>query len=260
MASPPLTARVASWETLSIFRNETPLNVLVVEPGTSEQTPRPANEGTGAKSSLPPALLGSPVGQRVAPETFAPTLRRRVAKDLVRAFARTGYHAATVDGLASSAGLSMGRFYELFGGKKPCFEIVLDLLLEEEEAAVLAAVDTDAPWPRRVEETLKVLLERADAHPDAARMILVEAQCGGTVAMARYQGLIERLSEVLREGRRFLANRTELAPTHEFAIVSGIAFVLASRLRQREPLLECGLAGDLSSLLLEPYPLSSPSA
>jgi AcrR family transcriptional regulator len=231
-----------------------------VEPGTWEQPSRSSNEGTGAQSTLPPALLGSPVGQRVAPKIFTPTLRRRVTKELVRAFARTGYHAATVDGLAASAGLSMGRFYELFGGKKPCFEIVLDLLLEEEEAAVLAAVDPAAPWPRRVEETLEALLERADAHPDAARMILVEAQCGGPVASARYQGLIERLSEVLREGRCFLANRTEPAPTHEFAVVSGIAFVLASRLRHREPLLECGLAGDLSGLLLEPYPLSSPSA
>lgn len=193
-------------------------------------------------------------------EVYLPAVRRRVARKLVPAFARIGYRPTTVRGLAGVAGISIGRFYDLFRDRESCFDAVLELILEEAEAAVVARVDRKEPWPTQVEQALEGILATAEADRDAAKLVLIEAQLAGSASLARYQELIERLVELLGEGRQFLPGSADLSASHEPAMVSGIACALAARLERGKPLLEPGLLEDFAQLLLEPYRLSPQQA
>lgn len=213
----------------------------------------------GSSAGPPPALSGRPIGQELPPRVYRRLRRERVARPLAVAFARKGYARTTVEDLRRAAGMAAGTFYALFGGKRECFDHVVEILLAGAEADLLAAVDSDAPWTAQARQAVTAILSWADAHPDEARVIFVESQStpGGQDA---YQGLMDRLADALSSGRSLLPTAAALPPSLELAMVSGVAHVLTTRLVERTPLGEPELAHELLGFLLDPYAGSAPAS
>ena len=182
-----------------------------------------------------------------------------MARRLAVVFAEKGYSATTVADLIVAARMAAGTFYALFGSKKECLDHVVEILLAEAEADLLSSVDIGASWPAQAQQALVALLSWADAHPDQARVILVEAQftSGGRDA---YRGLIDRLADALRAGRSLLPAASALPASLEVAMVGGVVHVLTSRLVKREPLYALELAQELTEFLLDPYVGSAPAS
>src|SRR5262245_11968101 len=67
--------------------------------------------------------------------------RGRPLAAAAKAFARRGYHGATVDEIASEAGFTIGALYSNFAGKEELFLALADRQVEERVAEVSAMGD-----------------------------------------------------------------------------------------------------------------------
>lgn len=74
---------------------------------------------------------GMPV-QRLTPERRREMTREALAEAAAEVFARRGFHAASLDEIAESAGFTRGAIYSNFGGKEELMIAVLDLFTERQ--------------------------------------------------------------------------------------------------------------------------------
>jgi AcrR family transcriptional regulator len=203
---------------------------------------------------LPPALAKGTVGaERISPEDHAEERRREILGLVTAVFAKRGYHGATIDHLVAGGRTSMGGFYKLFKGKEDCFVQAFDLLVEEaEEDARSAAADAE-DWGERVAVGLRSLLEFIATRPFAGRLVLIEAQSGGSDAVRHYNQLMTGAAAILRVGRSTPTAATDLPDSFEEATVSGVAWLIQNRLARGETIDADRLQPQLVKMVLEPY-------
>jgi AcrR family transcriptional regulator len=204
-------------------------------------------------SALPPALNGGHLGQPMPVGAYQEIRRQALAERLVAVFAEQGYPRTTVDDLVAAGGVGVGTFYELFGGKEQCFDLIHQSLLTEAESDLLASIDRSAPWQARAREALGAVLRWADARPERARVILIEARSSTPAGLARYQRSINRFADALSAGRSLLPVSAALPPSLEFGLVSGVAYLLTCRLVERKLVHDPELVDELTRFLLAPY-------
>lgn len=90
-------------------------------------------------------------------------------------FARSGYYGATVDDIVAQAGLSKGAFYFYFPSKEALLVTLLEDFAEALARDIQKAVEATSGAQARVESALKAGIGTFAAHPDLARVFLVEA-------------------------------------------------------------------------------------
>jgi AcrR family transcriptional regulator len=81
---------------------------------------------------------------RLTPERRRAMTRNALIEAAADVFARRGFHAASLDEIAETAGFTRGAIYSNFGGKEDLMIAVLDLFTEQQLAAFGAAVDPAA--------------------------------------------------------------------------------------------------------------------
>jgi AcrR family transcriptional regulator len=81
---------------------------------------------------------------RLTPERRRALTRGALVEAAADVFARRGFHAASLDEIAETAGFTRGAIYSNFGGKEDLMIAVLDLFTEQQLAAFGAAVDPNA--------------------------------------------------------------------------------------------------------------------
>ena len=74
---------------------------------------------------------GMPV-QRLTPERRREMTREALVEAAAEVFARRGFHAASLDEIAESAGFTRGAIYSNFGGKEELMIAVLDLFTDRQ--------------------------------------------------------------------------------------------------------------------------------
>jgi AcrR family transcriptional regulator len=184
---------------------------------------------------------------------FPEHISKQLAQRLVAVFAEQGYPRTTIDDLVAAGGVGDGTFYELYGGKEQCFDLIVESVLAEAESELLASIGRSDSWQAQVQEALGAILRWADARPEAARVILVEAQSATPAGLVLYQRLINRLADALSGGRSLLPAAAALPSSLEFALVSGVSHLIARRLTERRSVNDPDLMNELTRFLLGPY-------
>jgi AcrR family transcriptional regulator len=208
----------------------------------------------GLVARLPQALQGAPVGRtRVSREELGERQRVRIIEAATNVFAKRGFQASTVDNIVAAAGIGVGSFYAHFEGKDDCLAQVCEEIGVEVHAEIAAAVADDGEWAARLCDGLLAILRYGAAHPFAARVVLLEAQTGGTESLGRYGAMIDEIAEFLRKGRSVGKLDPEPPPSFEEATASGLVWLLQGRLVRGEIDDVEGLFAEMADVALEPY-------
>jgi AcrR family transcriptional regulator len=104
--------------------------------------------------------------------------REGILHAAARAFARGGYHAATMQDIAREAGYTPPSLYAYFQGKEHIFGELAALVSRDFIAAFAEPVPAALAFPERLELLLRRLFEKADRHRDAVSVFLVARLSG----------------------------------------------------------------------------------
>jgi AcrR family transcriptional regulator len=178
--------------------------------------------------------------------------RRRALALAIEVFARKGYPATTVDDLVDEAGIGVGSFYALFGGKEECLLAAHEEIADQIRRKVVAAAVADS-WPEQICQGLRQLLDLVATEPARVRVALVEIQTAGPAAVKLYESTLEEAVAVLARGRELEPASRRLPETLEQTTVNGIAWLLHRSLVLGESSTVPELYGELGELVLEPY-------
>jgi AcrR family transcriptional regulator len=206
-----------------------------------------------AMAKLPPALSKAAVGEeRISAETHQEERREQILGLVTKVFAKRGYQAATIDHLVAGGKTSMGGFYKFFEGKEDCFVQAFDRVVGMARERLEVAPEGGS-WAEEMALGLRVLIEFAAEEPLAARVVLLEAQTGGPVAVARYNEVVGEAADALGRGREESAAGSDLPESFEDATVSGVIWLVQNRLARGEAIEVEALYPQLAKVLLEPY-------
>ena len=117
---------------------------------------------------------------------------------------------------------------------------LLDEVVERVERELEAAGLESLAWRERVRGGLWVILSFLEREPALARIWVVQALHGGSVAMERRERILARLAAILDEGRGEGARGEECTLVTAEGLVGGALGVVYARLRgdDRRPLTE----------------------
>ncbi|HEY1687253.1 MAG TPA: TetR/AcrR family transcriptional regulator [Solirubrobacteraceae bacterium] len=158
--------------------------------------------------------------------------RSRLMSAAVGLLADKGYEAFSAAAVCERAGISRRTFYELFEDREAC----LLAILGEAEARMASVISgmglSELAWCERIRMGLWALLCLADSEPVLALVCLVESQrAGGRVQRVRQQ-MIERIVEVIDEGRSLGARSSTAGELTAEALVGAATSVIAARLTE----------------------------
>jgi AcrR family transcriptional regulator len=204
-------------------------------------------------AEMPPALARESVEKRqVSRKVRSEERREQVLGRMTDVFAKRGYQAATVDHLIAGGKISMGGFYKEFNGKEDAFVAVYDRVMAELGRRLEEALPAGAEWAVQAAVGLRTVVEFASEKPLAARVVLLEAQSGGALALGRYTATLQGVAEFLRAGRTN-GGASALPESFEEATASGLAWLLQSRLAKERIEDPAELWPRMAKMALEPY-------
>jgi AcrR family transcriptional regulator len=203
---------------------------------------------------FPAGLPAGPHG--LSRDYVAQNQRERIVHALTRLAAEQGFGAVTLRDIASTAGISLGTFYEHFHNKEDGFlaaqQAGNSTVLEPTTEAFLAHVDKD--WPEAVRAGLTVFTECLSGQPELARIGFIEVHAAGDRALAD--------SEVLRQGFTYFlapgleqsgAKRRTIPPHVPELIAGGISEVIYSAVVSGRTHELPALAPELTRIALVPF-------
>jgi AcrR family transcriptional regulator len=199
-----------------------------------------------------PELARLPPGRHGLPRDFvAQNQRDRLTAGMIAAVAESGYHGATITGIAAAAGVSRRTFYTYFDSKEDCYLATYDMIVDHLFAVGAEAADTESSWPRRVRAALRAVLQALAANPDLPRFTLIEPlRAGGKIA----ERLRSATEPALTELDRGLPKRLKApSPEMQNALLAGMAALIARVVEAGEGERLEDLLPELAELLLTPY-------
>lgn len=101
--------------------------------------------------------------------------REAIMGAAVEVFSKRGYHEASLDDVASEAGISKALIYEHFDSKRELHVAILEMHVRELLARLARAVSTVPPGEERLRAGLEALFGFVEAHRGAWRMIFRNA-------------------------------------------------------------------------------------
>jgi len=191
--------------------------------------------------------------RQIPPEVQRAERRERLLARMTEVFAKRGYQAASVGNLITGAKMSMGSFYKEFDGKEDSFLQVYDRVIRRAQERLEIEIPAGADWEAQAISGVRALVGFVAEEQMSARIVLVEAQTSGPEVQRRHGEVLAGLAGFLRRGRDFGSAAGKLPENAEDAAVSGLAWLLQSRLT-RSGLKDAGKLGEeVTRLVLEPY-------
>lgn len=191
----------------------------------------------------------------LSPEVVAFNQRERLLAAIAATTAENGYAKTTIAQITAAASVSRRSFYEHFADKAECFIAAFDVLDSHlvELATEAAAAETE--WPDRVAVILISQLHYFAAHPQFARLYMIEAVSVGEAMNSRREERAKRLISLLELGRRERARDAgpELPEGIDEAIAGGVITLLFRRVRAGEASQLERFAPGLIEFALSPY-------
>jgi|HubBroStandDraft_4_1064222.scaffolds.fasta_scaffold11272_2 AcrR family transcriptional regulator len=182
--------------------------------------------------------------------------RARLLAAATVSIAELGYARVSVAHITARAGVSRRTFYDLFASREECLIAVMQGALERVVSEIAALELTGVGWCERVRSGLFVILSFLDREPLLARVCVVGALQGGPRVLAWREDILERLAEILDQGRGESSARARTCSTvltAEGLVGAAFAIVYArlSTRKPQEPLR--GLLSELMSMIVLPY-------
>jgi AcrR family transcriptional regulator len=204
--------------------------------------------------SISERLATLPPGRHLVPHDFVvQNQRERMLLATAELVAERGYRRTTIELIARTARVALTTFYEHFESKEECFLAAFDENLDAAAEVFAELVDPELDWTDQVSTGLEVFLEMVATETPRATLCLVEAQAAGPAALARYQGMLERVAPKLREGRGLNPRSARLPEGLEVAIAGGIAWLVHQRLVAGEAAEIKALLPEMLQIALTPY-------
>jgi len=201
----------------------------------------------------PPPLYEKlvPAPHQIAHEEVAAIQRERLCGAMMQAVAEHGYGKVTVSRLHRLAGVSKHTPYDRFGrtdAKRECLLAAIEAMLAISIERARAAQRRGCEWRERLALTLGSLARDVVRHPDAARVVLLEAFDPNAGALAALVNAGERLEELLACCFEDVPGGEDPPPLIVKGILAGSAHVArAHLLAGREPQLPRLAAGELAA-------------
>jgi AcrR family transcriptional regulator len=204
--------------------------------------------------SISERLATLPPGRHLVPHDFVvQNQRERMLLATAELVAERGYRRTTIELIAKTARVALTTFYEHFEGKEECFLAAFDENVAAAAEVFAELVDPALDWTDQVSFGLEVFLEMIATETPRATLCLVESQAAGPAALARYQGMLERVAPKLREGRALNPRSARLPEGLEVALAGGIAWLVHQRLVAGEAAEIKALLPEMLQIALTPY-------
>ncbi len=204
--------------------------------------------------SISERLATLPPGRHLVPHDFVvQNQRERMLLATAELVAERGYRRTTIELIARTARVALTTFYEHFEGKEECFLAAFDENVEAAVEVFAELVDPELDWTDQISTGLEVFLEMVVTETPRATLCLVEAQAAGPEALARYQGMLERVAPKLSEGRALNPRSARLPEGLEVALAGGIAWLVHQRLVAGEAAEIKALLPEMLQIALTPY-------
>jgi AcrR family transcriptional regulator len=185
-------------------------------------------------------------------EFVAAHKRRRMIEAMSELCAEQGYEATKIADVVRRAHVARKTLYDNFSGKEELFLAAFDTTLADAESEFTEACDA-APaddWEARTEAGLRALLDFVVAHPQAAKLCLVEAPAATPASAARYDAAFEGFIARLREAAPTASSRPS---TMEEALVGGMVWIVQRQVRRGAAAETAELFPELAEFVISPY-------
>jgi AcrR family transcriptional regulator len=200
---------------------------------------------------------GVATATRMTREQSRANTRERLLAAARRVFARSGFHGASVEEIASEAGFSTGALYSNFDGKEDLFLVLMEREIDEHAREIAEAVGARASVAERAQGGARQWMTLIERRPDVLLLFMEfwaygvrDAQVRPKVA-ARFAQMRGVLTRLIADGVRELD--LELAiPAEQLAVaIDALADGIARQKLADPQAVPDELMGRVLSLLLE---------
>jgi AcrR family transcriptional regulator len=214
-------------------------------------------ENYGSESAGRGADRAASATARLTREESRANTRERLLMAARTVFARSGFHGASVEEIASEAGFSTGALYSNFDGKEDLFLVVMERAIEEHAREITAAVAARSSvaeratggarqWMRMIEREPEVLLLFVEFWAYGVRDARVRAKVAEQFARVR-----ELLTTLIADGVREFGLRLDI-PAEQLAVaIDALADGIARQKLADPAAVPDELMGRVLSLLFE---------
>ena len=120
----------------------------------------------GPQLQHPGAATEPPPGGRLTREQSRAQTRERLLDAARAVFARSGFHGASVDEIASAAGYSTGALYSNFDGKEDLFIVLMEREIDEHAREIAEAVRSRSSVSERAAGGARRWMTMIEREPD----------------------------------------------------------------------------------------------
>jgi AcrR family transcriptional regulator len=117
-------------------------------------------------------MASPPAGTRLTREQSRANTRERLLTAARTAFARSGFHGASVEEIASEAGYSTGALYSNFEGKEDLFVALMEREIEEHAQEISTAVREQASISDRAAGGARQWMTMIEREPEALLLFM----------------------------------------------------------------------------------------
>jgi AcrR family transcriptional regulator len=207
-----------------------------------------AGSGRGDEAGLPRL----PPGRHGLPREFVvENQRRRIAAGMIAVVVEVGYPAASVTQIVAAAGVSRRTFYNYYSDKVEAFFDVYGQVTDFLCEAMVEAEQGERSWAGQVRAALTALLDCFATNPDLAAFCLLSPPAAGGDVAAAYRAFLDRLLEILTDGRPKRARRP--SPAASYGIMGGLVALILGASESGGPQAIRDLAPEVTELVLTPY-------
>jgi AcrR family transcriptional regulator len=171
----------------------------------------------------------APTATRMTREQSKAHTRERLLAAARRVFARSGFHGASVDEIASTAGFSTGALYSNFDGKEDLFLILMEREIDEHAREISEAVRRRASVSERATGGARQWMTMIEREPDLLLLLMEfwaygvrDAQIRPKVA-AQFAHMREVLTKLIAESVREFDLELDIPPEQLAVAIDALA-------------------------------------
>src|ERR1700680_2044034 len=160
---------------------------------------------------------------RMTREQSKANTRERLLAAARSVFARSGFHGASVEEIASEAGFSTGALYSNFDGKEDLFLVLMDREIDEQAREISAAVGARSSMAERATGGARQWMTMIEREPEVLLLFMEfwaygvrDAEVRPKVA-ARFAQVRELLTKLIADGVREFDLELEI-PAEQLAV------------------------------------------
>ncbi len=201
-------------------------------------------------------MASPPAGTRLTREQSRAKTRERLLGAARSVFARSGFHGASVEEIASEAGYSTGALYSNFEGKEDLFVALMEREIEAHAQEIASAVRAQASISDRAAGGARQWMTMIEREPEALLLFMEfwaygvrDAGVRPKVA-ARFAQMREVLTMLIAEGARDFDLELTIPAEHLAVAIDALADGIARQKLADPDAVPDELMGEVLGLLL----------